>query len=251
MIPLEGWVASALTGSMLLAIPVALLAGLVSFASPCVLPLLPGYLSYASGLGATQISEGGAGKRPLVIGTAGFVLGFSLVFVATGALAGGLGGMLLEHQRAITIVVGLLIIALGVAFLGWIPLPNIWRPSYTPRMGVLASPLLGIMFGLTFTPCIGPALSVVLSMAFNEGSVGRGALLAFVYALGLGLPFLLFAIAFSSLAPKLDWLRRNQLLLQRIGGFVMIAVGIMMLVGWWDALMGVMQQWVAGFGTIL
>lgn len=251
MILLESWVTTALTSSMLLAIPVALLAGLVSFLSPCVLPLLPGYLSYASGVGAAELSSGEASKRSLLFGTIGFVLGFSAVFVATGALVGGLGSLLLEHQRVITVVVGVLIILLGVAFIGWLPVPSGWRPQYTPRMGVLASPILGVVFGLTFTPCIGPALSVVLSLAFNEGSAVRGGVLSFVYALGLGLPFIVFALAFTKLAPRLDWLKRHQVLLQRVGGGLMILVGLAMIIGWWDALMSVVRQWAASFGTIL
>lgn len=251
MIALEGWVASALTSSMLLAIPVALLAGLVSFASPCVLPLLPGYLSYASGIGASQITDGEANRQPLVLGTIGFILGFSLVFVTTGALAGGIGSLLIEHQRAITIGVGALIIVLGIAFMGLLPLPNLWRPSYTPTLGVVASPVLGLVFGLTFTPCIGPALSVVLTLAFNEGSALRGGVLAFVYAFGLGLPFLAFALAFTKLAPRLQWLQRHQVLLQRTGGAVMVVVGVAMLVGWWDALMSSLREWASNFGTVL
>ena len=251
MIPLETWVAAALTSSMLMAIPVAVLAGIVSFASPCVLPLLPGYLSYASGLGTTQITHGAGNRRPLVLGTLGFILGFSAVFVATGALVGGVGSLLIAQQRMITMIVGVLIIILGVMFMGWVPTPRIWRPQYTPRAGVLASPVLGVVFGLTFTPCIGPALSVVLSLAFNEGSMSRGGVLAFAYALGLGIPFLLFAVAFTALAPRLDWLKRHQDALQRLGGLIMIAVGIAMLVGWWDLLMAVVRQWAADFTTIL
>lgn len=251
MILLESWVTTALTSSMLLAIPVALLAGVVSFLSPCVLPLLPGYLSYASGVGAADLSAGEGNKRSLLFGTIGFVLGFSLVFVATGALVGSLGALLIEHQRMITVIVGILIILMGVAFMGWLPVPNGWRPQYTPRMGVLASPILGIVFGLTFTPCIGPALSVVLSLAFNEGSAMRGGVLSFVYALGLGLPFIIFALAFTKLAPKLDWLKRHQVLLQRMGGGLMILVGLMMVIGWWDVLMDIVRQWAANFGTIL
>jgi cytochrome c-type biogenesis protein len=251
VILLESWVSTALTSSMLLAVPVAMLAGIVSFASPCVLPLLPGYLSYASGLGASQIATGKGSRRPLLLGTLGFVLGFSVVFVLTGALVGGVGSLLIEQQRLITVIVGLVIIVLGVMFMGWLPMPRMWRPQFTPRVGVLASPVLGVVFGLTFTPCIGPALSVVLSLAFNEGSVTRGGVLAFAYALGLGLPFVLFAVAFTALAPRLDWLKRHQVLLQRVGGIIMVAVGLSMVIGWWDVLMGVVRQWVADFGTVL
>lgn len=251
MILLESWVQTALGSSMLLAIPVAVLAGLVSFASPCVLPLLPGYLSYASGLGASEIADGTAKKRLLLLGTLGFILGFSVVFVLTGALIGGIGGALLSNSSLITIVLGFIILVLGAAFAGFLPMPRMWTPSVTPKMGVWASPLLGMVFGLGWTPCIGPALSVVLTMALNEGSATRGGLLAFFYALGLGLPFVAFALAFTALAPRLNWMKRNQRLMQRIGGIVMMLVGVAMITGLWDMLMVVLRQWAANFGTIL
>ena len=251
VILLESWASQALTGSMLIAIPVAILAGVVSFASPCVLPLLPGYLSYASGLGSAQIADGSGPKRLLIGGTLGFVLGFSVVFVLTGALIGGVGQALLTNARVITVVLGVLIMVLGAGFAGWIPIPSGWRPASAPKLGVWASPLLGMVFGLGWTPCIGPALSVVLTLALNEGSAVRGGVLAFAYAIGLGLPFLAFAAAFTALAPKLDWLRRHQRTLQRIGGITMILVGLAMVVGWWDLLVAELRQWAANFGTIL
>lgn len=248
---LESWVGSALTSSMVVAVPIAMLAGLVSFLSPCVLPLLPGYLSYASGLGAAQIAQGTGPKRPLVLGTAGFVLGFSVVFVLTGALLGGIGAALLGSARTITIVLGVVIMVLGAGFAGWLPVPSGWRPNLAPRLGVWASPLLGMVFGIGWTPCIGPALSVVLTLALNEGSAARGGVLAFAYALGLGIPFLAFAVAFTRLAPRLEWLRRHGHTLQVIGGVSMILVGFAMVVGWWDAIVAVLRQWAADFGTIL
>lgn len=251
MILLESWVSGALTSSMLVAIPVAMLAGIVSFASPCVLPLLPGYLSYASGLGARQIAEGSASKRLLLLGTAGFVLGFSVVFVLTGALVGSVGALLISNERIITIVLGAVILLLGAAFAGWLPMPSGWRPTLAPRLGVWASPLLGLVFGIGWTPCIGPALAVVLTLAVNEGSAMRGGVLAFAYALGLGIPFLLFAAFFTALAPRLGWLKRHQRVLQRVGGAAMMAVGIAMIVGWWDMLVAVLRQWASEFGTIL
>lgn len=251
MILLESWAREALTSSMLVAVPVAMLAGLVSFLSPCVLPLLPGYLSYASGLGSAQIMAGTGSRRHLVGGTLGFILGFSVVFVLTGALLGGLGAVLLTNMRLITVVLGVVIMVLGAGFAGWLPVPSGWRPSVTPRVGVWASPLLGMVFGLGWTPCIGPALSVVLTLALNEGSATRGGILAFAYALGLGLPFLLFAVAFTALAPRFEWMRRHGLLLQRVGGVAMMLVGLAMVVGWWDVLVGVLRQWAASFGTIL
>ena len=251
MLLLEGWISQALGSSLLLAVPVAVLAGVVSFASPCVLPLLPGYLSYASGLGAAQISEGTGNRRALVLGTVGFVLGFAAVFVLTGALFGGLGGLLVTHERLITVVAGVLIIVLGAGFVGWLPLPPQIRLSAVPRMGVVASPLLGLAFGLGWTPCIGPTLAVVLTLAVTEGSAGKGATLAFFYALGLGLPFLAFAVAFTRLGRHLGWLQRHQRSLQVAGGVLLLAVGIAMVTGLWGLAMGQLRGWVSSFGTIL
>ena len=248
---LESWAGDALTSSMLVAVPVAMLAGIVSFASPCVLPLLPGYFSYASGLGSAEIADGTGSRRLLLGGTLGFVLGFSLVFVFTGAVIGGLGAVLLTNARIITVILGVVIIALGAAFAGWIPMPSSWRPGVAPRLGVWASPLLGMVFGLGWTPCIGPALSVVLTLALNEGSAVRGGVLAFAYALGIGIPLIVLAIAFTAFAPRLDWLRRHQRGIQRIGGIAMILVGLAMVTGLWDSLMEVLRQWAAEFGTIL
>lgn len=251
MMLLESWISQALGSSLLLAVPVAVLAGVVSFASPCVLPLLPGYLSYASGLGAAQIADGTGNRRSLVLGTVGFVLGFAAVFVLTGALFGGLGGLLLHYQRPITVVAGIIIIVLGAGFIGWLPMPPQLRLSLVPRMGVAASPLLGIAFGLGWTPCIGPTLSVVLTLALTEGSAGKGAALAFFYALGLGLPFLAFAAAFTRLGPHLGWLMRHQRALQVAGGAVLLVVGLSMVTGAWDVAMAALRNWVSSFGTIL
>lgn len=251
MILLESWLSDAMGSSLFLAVPLAFIAGVVSFVSPCVLPLLPGYLSYATGLGATQIMEGRGRKSTLTAGTLGFVLGFSVVFVLTGVLFGVLGSFLLHHARTITVVSGVLILVLGAAFLGWLPVPETWRPTFRSRFGVAASPLLGMAFGLGWTPCIGPTLSIVLAMALNEGSAASGALLAFVYALGLGLPFLAFALAFNRLAGSLTWLKRRQRAFQVAGGVVMIATGLAMVTGIWDQMVGVMRQWAASFGTVL
>lgn len=250
MMLLQTWVGDALSSSLLVAVPVAMLAGLVSFASPCVLPLLPGYLSYASGLGASEIAEGKGNRRLLVLGTLGFILGFAVVFVLTGAVIGGLGSYLIQHQRLITTLAGILIIVLGLGFIGWLPLPAQWRPQ-TPRWGAAASPLLGMAFGLGWTPCIGPALSVVLTMALGEGSAVRGGLLAFAYAVGLGVPFLVFALAFTRLAGHFRWLKRHQRSLQVAGGVLLLAVGLAMVTGLWDLLMAELRQWAAAFGTIL
>lgn len=247
---MSGWLVGALGSNLLLALPVALLAGLISFVSPCVLPLLPAYLSYASGLGAAEITAGHGSRRALVGGTLGFVVGFAAVFVTTGAVFGGLASLLLTHQRTITLAAGILIILLAAVFAGWIPLPLEWRPI-APNLGVVFSPLLGVAFGIGWTPCIGPTLSVVLSLALTEGSALRGAVLAFGYALGLGVPFVAFALAFGRLQGSFAWLSRHQGGMQLFGGVFMLLVGLAMVTGLWDLAMAGLRTWIAGFGTIL
>ncbi|MGJ6979907.1 cytochrome c biogenesis CcdA family protein [Aestuariimicrobium soli] len=247
---MQGWINDSIQGGLLLAIPVALLAGLVSFFSPCVLPLLPGYLSYATGLGVSEISAGRAPRRRMLLGTLLFVLGFAVVFTLTGATIGGLGGLLMVHQRLISIVTGVVIIALGLVFGGWLPLGRgTLRLNRAPTVGVVAAPLLGLVFAIGWTPCIGPALSVVLTLAFTEGSAPRGALLAFVYALGLGIPFLAAALAFGSMGRLVGFVKRHQRLFQTVGAALMVLVGLALVTGVWDRAMAELRQWVVSFGT--
>ena len=250
---MSDWIQQAIGGSVLLALPVALLAGLVSFFSPCVLPLLPGYLSYATGLGASEITSGGAGRhrRRVLAGTLGFVAGLAAVFVATGALAGTVGAALVTWQRPLSVAAGLIAIALGLVLTGWLPFQATWRPGIAPRLGVAASPLLGIVFALGWTPCIGPALSVVLSLALNEGTALRGGVLALAYALGLGLPFVVAGLAFDRFSGTLEWVKCHHRGVQVFGGVTMILVGLLLVTGWWDVLMSGLQQWAATFGAVV
>lgn len=244
--------AGAVGGSMVLALPVAVLAGLVSFFSPCVLPLLPGYLSYATGLSASDVTSGRGSRARILAGTSLFILGFALVFVSTGALFGGLGGLLLAHARTISIVIGVLAVLLGLIFAGVIPLgQRTVRLGGVPRVGIAAAPLLGLVFGLGWTPCIGPTLSVVLTLAVNEATALRGAVLALAYALGLGLPFLAAGLAFDRLGGTLAWVRRHHGLLQRLGGGLLVVVGLLLVTGVWDRLMGVFRQWASAFGVVV
>lgn len=255
MIPLDlaGWATQAVGGSMLLAIPVAALAGLVSFFSPCVVPLLPGYLSYATGLGAADVLQDGRSHRGrMLLGSSLFVLGFAVVFVAAGVAAGTLGRVLLTYQDMISRVIGVLAIVLGLMFAGVIPLGDRdLRIHRLPRAGLAAAPVLGFVFGLGWTPCIGPTLSMVLTLAMNEGSAVRGGLLAFMYVLGLGIPFVVAALAFTRMQAVVGFVRRHQLAVLRIGGISMVVVGVLLVTGLWERLMGLMRIWAAGFGTVL
>jgi cytochrome c-type biogenesis protein len=228
---------TALSGSLLLAIPVALVAGLVSFFSPCVIPLLPGYLSYATGLSGADIANGVAGSRRgrMFLGSVLFVLGFAVVFVILGSASGALGTWLAEWQRELTVFLGILMIVLGLAFAGWLPLlQREWRVHQVPAVGLGAAPVLGFLFGLGWTPCIGPTLGAILTLSFTESTVGRGAFLAGVYALGLGIPFIVAGLAYEKMLGTIGWVRRHQAWVMRAGGLMLVAVGVLLLTGWWD-----------------
>ena len=253
MIVLEigDWARQAVGGSMLLAAPVAILAGVVSFFSPCVLPLLPGYLSYASGLSTAQLAEGSQRGRVLA-GTSLFVLGFAIVFVSGGVLFGSLGTTLVQWRDVLTMIGGVLAIGLGLVFAGWVPFASrTVRLNLRPKVGLAAAPLLGIVFALGWTPCIGPALQVVFTLALNEATALRGALLALCYALGLGLPFLIAGLALDRFGTTIAFVRRHHRGLQITGGVMMIIVGVLLLTGGWDVVMATLRQWAAGFGTVI
>ena len=254
MTPLDlaGWAQEAVAGAMPLALPVALLAGLASFFTPCVVPLLPGYLAYATGMSAADITTDHHRRGRAVAGTALFVLGFAAVFVTAGVLFGAVGSTLVAYQTVITRTVGVLAIVMGLVFAGLIPLGRReLRLSRLPAVGLAGAPLLGIVFGLGWTPCLGPTLSVVLTLALSEGSASRGGLLAFSYALGLGIPFLAAAAAFTKMARAVGFFRRHQQTLLRIGGLTMVAVGLLLVTGGWDLITGALRQWAAQFTTII
>jgi cytochrome c-type biogenesis protein len=242
-----GWFqGTVMSGSLLLALPVALLAGLVSFFSPCVVPLLPGYLSYATGLSGADLEEGRRGR--MLFGSVLFVLGFSFVFVALGTLSGALGTWLWTYMRTITVVLGALTILVGLAFLGLVPwLQRDVRVHSVPAVGLVAAPFLGVLFGLGWTPCVGPTLAAVNVLAMNEGTAGRGALLSVAYCLGLGVPFILAALAFRRMLGAVRWVRRHQVWVTRLGGAMLIAVGVLLVTGQWDLWVGDLRGWVSGF----
>jgi cytochrome c-type biogenesis protein len=239
-----------LTGSLLLAIPVAMLAGLVSFLSPCVLPLVPGYLGYVTGLSGTDLGTANRGR--MVAGVSLFIFGFGVVFVSYGLLFGGLGSTLREHMDVITRVMGVITIGLGLMFAGWIPgLTRQWKSQAQPAIGLAGAPALGVVFGLGWTPCMGPTLAAVQTLALTEASAGRGALLSFVYTLGLGLPFLLAALAYGHSLRVFGWLRRHQLALVRFGGGMLVVLGVLLATGLWNEIMVQMQGWILGFEVVV
>lgn len=247
----EWFSSTVLQGSLLFAVPVALVAGAVSFFSPCVVPLLPGYVSYMTGLSGADL-ESSRHRGRLLSGSVLFVLGFTLVFLTYGMLFGALGGWFSTYQDAITRVMGVVTIVLGLAFMGWVPfLQRDFRVHRVPAVGVAAAPLLGVLFGLGWTPCIGPTLSAVLTLSLNEASAVRGTLLAFAYSLGLGLPFVAAALAFRRMLGAVGWVRRHQVWVTRIGGGMLVLVGLLLVTGGWDLLIADLRGWVTGYETVV
>lgn len=236
-----------LSGALLVALPVALLGGLVSFFSPCVLPLVPGYLSYVTGVTGTDLAEARRGR--MVAGASLFVLGFTAVFVSSGALFGYFGDSLQEHKDVLSKVLGVLMIVMGVFFMGLMPwmTQREFRIHTRPMTGLVGAPFLGALFGIGWTPCIGPTLTSVIALSYNEASAGRGAILTVAYCLGLGVPFVVAAVAFRKALGAFGWVKRHYAWVMRIGGTMMIVTGLLLLTGIWDSIVRDMQSWSAGF----
>lgn len=244
-------------GPVLLALLLALAAGALSFFSPCCLPLVPGYLSYVAGMSGAgaSTSAGGTSRWRVTAGGLLFVAGFAAVFTSYGALFGRAGAALLIHQRTLTIVLGVFTIVLGLVFAGALErLPmagRSWRIAYRPRAGLVGAPVLGALFAIGWTPCIGPTLAAVLTLAADSASAGRGAALSFAYSLGLGLPFLIAAFSFDGAVRRFAFARRHARGVMRVGGALLVAVGVMEVTGWWGQLLAGMQSLIAGFALPL
>lgn len=235
-------------GSLLVALPVAALAGLVSFLSPCILPLVPGYLSYLSGMSGADLAERDGPRGRIVAGTALFVLGFTAVFVSFGAFFGSAGSTLLAHQDTINVVLGVLVIVFGLAFLGLIPgLQRERRIHAMPAAGLAGAPVLGALFGLGWTPCIGPTLGAVLTLAYTTASAGRGAVLTVAYSIGLGLPFILAAIGFRRALGAFGWVKQHYAWVMRVGGAMLVVLGILLVSGLWEELSIQLRVWTSSF----
>lgn len=232
-----------LSGNLILALPIAALAGLISFASPCVIPLVPGYLTYAAGFSKSR------GK--LFLGSLLFVLGFTALFVTYGALFGTLGSTISANQKNISRVLGIFTIVMGLIFMGRINLMRTFKVNKIANSGLIGAPILGFLFGLGWTPCIGPALAAVQTLAIESASASRGSILAVAYCIGLGTPFILSGLFLDRSQAVRKFLAKNGDRFSYIGGALLIAIGAMQITGTWDSLMNSLRGFISGFEPLL
>jgi len=230
-------------GSLLVAAPIALLAGLVSFLSPCVLPILPGYLSYIAGASASKVR--------IFAGSILFVFGFTALFISYGVFFGGLGTTLMQEEELFSRILGAVTIALGLLFIFSERFPRSMKVASPRVQGIIAAPLLGFLFGFGWTPCIGPTLAAVQALSFQEASAMRGAILSAFYSLGLGIPLILFALFFTRLASLRSFLLKHNRLIAVLGGVGLIAIGLAQFTGLWESFIAAIQGSITNFIPVI
>ena len=231
------------SGFLLAALPIAIFAGLISFISPCVLPLVPGYLSFAAGYSNA--------KGRVFLGSALFVLGFSVLFISYGALFGGIGAYISTNDEVITRVLGVITIFLGLLFMVRFPMAPSFSPKISTNGGLIGAPILGFLFGIGWTPCIGPALATVQTLAFQESSAVRGAILSFGYCIGLGAPFIASGLYLDKSERLRKFLTKRGDLISKIGGTFLILIGIAQLLGLWSDLMASLRSIITDFTPVI
>ncbi len=242
-----GFTSTVTDGPLLAAAGVAALVGLVGFLSPCVLPLVPGYLSYVAGLSG---SEENPSQRRMFAGAVLFVLGFTAIFVLQGVLFGTLGATIRDHTVVIDRVLGVVTIIMGIVFLGGFGrLQREFRIHKRPPVGLVGAPLLGAAFGLAWAPCLTPTFGTVYSLAYTEGTAGRGAFLMACYCLGLGVPFLLVALGFGWVTSALTFVRAHMRVVSSVGGILLIVIGLALLTGEWNTWMNWLRAKVGNSGV--
>ena len=239
------------SGALWLAIPIAMLAGLVSFLSPCVLPLVPGYLGFLGGASGGGVGRAGratrAGRGRLLLGVLLFIAGFTVVFVAMGVLAGTLGRFFLQYGDLLTRVLGVVVIIMGLVFLGLFGFAQrTMKPQVRSSLGLVGAPLLGVAMGIGWAPCIGPTYAAILSISLTQADPTRAVLLAVAYSLGLGIPFLLLAVGFGWATRSVAFLRRHIRTVNIIGGVLLIVLGVLMVTGLWTAAMSQLTGVIGG-----
>ncbi|QAB18852.1 cytochrome c biogenesis protein CcdA [Leucobacter muris] len=238
-------------GQLLVASLIAVAAGLLSFLSPCVLPLVPGYLAYVGSTAGSAPGEKPARAR-MVLGSLLFVAGFTAVLVAFLAAAGTVGVWLLEWEQLITRLMGVFVIVMGLVFIGLFgAMQTTKKLRVKPKFGIVGAPLLGAVFAIGWTPCMGPTLTVIMGLSLQQGSVGRSVILALAYCLGLGLPFILAAFGFGWMAQTMTFFKRHIRAVNLIGGALLILIGLLMVTGLWSRMMYALQAVIGGYVTPL
>ena len=240
------------SGSLIAAIPLAVLAGLIAFASPCVLPLVPAYLGYVGGMSAVPGEQDRRERRRLVLGVLLFVVGFAAVFVLFSVAFASLGALLRTWLPLVTQMAGVIVIAMGFVFIGQVSfMQNRLSLPVRAATGVAGAPLLGVIFGFGWAPCVGPTLVAVNTLALSVGDIPRAVVLALAYSLGLGVPFVLIALGLQFAATTMSFLRRHVRAINISGGVFLMLIGLAMVLGLWTAWMSQLQVWISGSVTAL